>query len=386
MSTNQTNKSIKMIGFVIAICLLVSFVWVMVNHREEAEKNKKQNDPPEMFSHQGDTIIVPQNSPLISHLKIAPVNAGASTQAMSFPATVEANTALTANIEPPLVGRLVKLNVKIGDYVHKGQVVAVMSSGDLAQAYADVSKAQDNLNLANMSLKRAKEVNDIGANANKDLETAQSIQIQAKYEFDRATARVRTLGGHSGQSGSEALLSIIAPISGSVTTLNVGNGSFMNDNTTAIMSISNLDQVFVTANIPEASMGQVHVGQSADVILPAYPDQILHGQISNIAGTLDADTRRSKARIILNNAGLKLKPNMFATVQIHKNQNNNIIIPQSALLMNNDKVTVFVEVKPNTYVRKTVQLGSENDDQVEITSGLNLNDRVIISGGVLLND
>lgn len=389
MSTNQPNTAnnlTKIVCLVIVICVLVSLVWVITNHRTEAEKNKKQNDPPEMFSHKGDEIFVPQNSPLISHLKIAAVNSGASTQMMSFPATVEANTALSANIEPPLIGRLVKLNVKLGDHVQKGQVLAVMSSGDLAQAFADVSKAKDSLDLANMSLKRAKEVNDIGANANKDLEAAKSAQIQAKYEYERATSRVRTLGGHVGQSGSEALLPILAPISGSVTTLNVGNGSFINDNTTAIMTISNLDQVFVSANIPEASLGQVQVGQAADVILPAYPNQVLHGQISNIASTLDSDTRRSKARIVFNNAGMKLKPNMFATVQIHKNQNNKIIVPQSALLMNNDSVTVFVEVRPNTYVRKVVQLGSENDDQVEIVSGLNPSDRVIVSGGVLLND
>ncbi len=389
MSTNQQNTAnnlTKIVCLVIVICVLVSLVWVVTNHRAEAEKNKKQNDPPEMFIHKGNEIVVPQNSPLISHLKVAAVNSGASTQMMSFPATVEANTALSANIEPPLIGRLVKLNVKLGDHVQKGQVLAVMSSGDLAQAFADVSKAKDSLDLANMSLKRAKEVNDIGANANKDLEAAKSAQIQAKYEYERATSRVRTLGGHVGQPSLEALLPILAPISGSVTTLNVGNGSFINDNTTAIMTISNLDQVFVSANIPEASLGQVQVGQAADVILPAYPDQVLHGQISNIASTLDSDTRRSKARIVFNNAGMKLKPNMFATVQIHKNQNNKIIVPQSALLMNNDSVTVFVEVRPNTYVRKAVQLGSENDDQVEIVSGLNPSDRVIISGGVLLND
>ncbi len=391
MSTNQLNNSskvTKVISILIGICVLVGLVWVMINHREETEKNKKQNDPPEMFKHQGDEIIIPQDSPLKSRIKVMPVGAGADARVTSFPGMVEANTASSANIEPPLTGRIIKLNVKIGDHVQKGQVLAVMSSGDLAQAYSDVSKAKDSLNLADASLKRAREVNAIGANANKDVEAAQSAQTQAKSEYERASNRLHSLSGGSSskQVGSESVLSITAPISGDVTALNVGTGSFMNDNTTAIMAISNLDQVYITANIPEAHLNEVRAGLSADVLLPAYPNQVFHGTINSVSNVLDSDTRRSKARIVFANQDKKLKPNMFATVQIKNGEQQKVTVPQSALLMNNDSVTVFVEVKPNTFVRKTVELGSENENDVQIISGLNPSDRVIVSGGVLLND
>lgn len=389
-STNH-NASKLSVGSKLALalggCLLIGIIWIVAFHKNEPAEAKNPSPPPEMFKHQGDEYIVPNHSPLMSHLKVMPVSSGGSAQVTSFPGMVEANTAASANIEPPLTGRIVQLNVKIGDHVHKGQVLAVMSSGDLAQAYADVSKAKDSLSLANASLKRAREVNAIGANANKDLEAAQSTQIQAKDEYERATQRLKTLAGHGAKlSGSEAFLPIVSPINGDVTALNVGLGSFINDNTNAILTIANFDQVWVTANIPEAQLNQVHTGLEVDVTFPAYPNQVFHGRIGNISNVLDSDTRRTKARILFDNSNMKLKPNMFATVQIKNNNPQKITVPQSALLMNNEQITVFVEIKPHTYVRKVVELGSENDTDVQIVSGLNPSDRVIVSGGVLLND
>jgi len=374
----------------IGICSLAVLAWIAPSHHSQAANDKNQKADPVMFTHQGQDYIVPNDSPLKDHLKVAPVTSGSGENVASFPGMVEANGALSANIEPPLAGRLVKLNVKLGDHVQKGQVLGLVSSGDLAQARSDVAKASDSLHLAEKALKRAQGVNSAGANAVKDLEAAQSAEVQARSEYDRATQRLRTLGGDAGgsniQAGNEALLPIIAPISGDVTALNVGAGSYMNDNTAAIMTIANLDQVWVTANIPEARLNEVRAGLPVDVLLPAYPDQIFHGRIDTISSVLDSDTRRSKARILFANPGMKLKPNMFATVQIKSVQQHEVSVPPSALLMNNDTVTVFVEAKPGTYVRKTVELGSETDQAVQIVSGLAATDRVIISGGVLLND
>ena len=236
---------------------------------------------------------------------------------------------------------------------------------------------------------RARDVNTVGANANKDLEAAESARTQAQAEFERAQQRVHTLSGENGKikrEGAGALLPIIAPISGEVTALNVGQGSYINDNTAALMTIANLDRVWVTANIPENLLSEVRPGLAAEVSLPAYPNQVFHGSINTISNILDSDTRRSKARIAFDNIGMRLKPNMYATVKIATSQQNQISVPPSALLMNNDSVTVFVEVKPNVFVRRTVEIGTEDEQHVQILSGLNPSDRIVIQGGVLMND
>ncbi|MET3119026.1 cobalt-zinc-cadmium efflux system membrane fusion protein [Undibacterium sp. GrIS 1.8] len=399
----------------------------------------KTSDEEQMMVRQGDKISVPAKSPLRSRLAVLPVATSAPSHIITVPATVEADPSLTVNILPPLTGRLVELKVKLGDVVKQGQVLALISSPDLAQAYADVDKAQDGLELSHKALERARGVNAAGGNAAKDFEQATSNYVQAQAEARRAETRLKVLNGSTNTPQSNAgntsitsitsntsntgnatainthtkassrLLSITAPISGVVTTLTVGSGAYLNDATASLMTVANLNQIWVTANVPEQLVSSVAKGQSADINLPAYPNQTFHGTVAFVSAVLEPDTRRNKVRISFANQDGKLKPNMFATASILLTQTAQtmqttktgsaprvqaseptsitpITIPTSALLMNNDDITVFVEVAPWTFVRRTVELGHEDNDKVTILSGLTATDRVVVRGGVLLND
>ena len=342
-----------------------------------------------MFVRQGDKLTVPANSPLRSRLLVAAVDTSASSHAVALPGVVEADPARTVNILPPLTGRLTDLKVKLGDTVRQGQLLAVIHAPDLDQAWSDADKARDALDLARKALDRARGVHDAGANSAKDFEQASSNYEQAQAESRRAEARLNTLdGGNHGKHGEGVprVLNISAPVSGTITALNYGTGSFINDLTATLLTISNLDGVWVTANVPEDLLATVAKGQAVDVDLPAYPDQKFRGTISFLSALLEPDTHRNKARISFANTDGRLKPNMFATVHIAIPQSKQIVVPTSALLMNNDSTTVFVEVSPWTFTRRTVELGHEDDDSVHILSGLAAGERVVVRGGVLLND
>ncbi len=390
--TLHQKKMSHKIAILIGAAILIAIILIIFSHHETsaAEQKPSQPDAP-MFTHQGDEITVPANSPLHTHLVVAAVSDTATPNIMSFPGVVEADPSSTVNILPPLTGRLVALNVKLGDVVKKGQVIAIISSPDLAQAVSDATKARDALDLANKALIRARGVNGVGANATKDLEAAESNHNQAQAEFDRAQSRLNTLNANNAvhqesKASTTPTLTITAPIFGAITALNVGAGSYINDATAALMTISNLENVWVTANISEDSISNIHQGMAAETTLSAYPDLKLHGKVSSVSAVLDADTRRGKARIAFDNADDKLKPNMFATVNIAVNQQKQLSVPQSALLMNNDNTTVFVEVRPNVFVRRVVELGTEDENNVKITAGLASGDRIVVQGGVLLND
>jgi cobalt-zinc-cadmium efflux system membrane fusion protein len=303
---------------------------------------------------------------------------------MNIPGVVEADPTATVNILPPLTGRLTELKVKLGDVVKVGQVVAVISSPDLAQAWADFDRAHDALELARRAQERGAGVNAAGANAAKDLELINSNYNQALAESNRSEQRLKALGVN--QQDKSRLLQIAAPVAGSITALNNGTGSYLNDPTAAIMTISNLEQVWVTANVPENLVAALHQGQQASITLDAYPGQLWQGKVSSVSALLEADTRRNKARIRFKNTDGRLKPNMYANVKLDIPQNGKLMVPTSALLMNNDSITVFVEVAPWTFTRRTVTIGSEDGDQVSVSSGLAAGERVIIRGGVLIND
>lgn len=351
--------------------------------------------PAPMLVRQGNRLSVPAGSPLRDRLLVATVGQQTSPHEVSLPATVEANPANTVNILPPLTGKLLELKVRLGDTVKRGQVLATMSSPDLAQAVSDAQKARDALDLAQRALVRARGVNEAGSNAAKDVEAAQSSVAQQGAELRRSEARLRSLGadgnGGSGANGggnapSGQVLKIVAPMAGTVTALNAAAGANLNDANAALMTVSNLDAVWVTVNVPESVVGSLAPGQNAVVTLAAYPGRSFSGKVGFVSAVLDADTRRARARIVFANPEGLFKPNMYATAVLGVPQAAQAQVPASALLMNNDSVSVFVEAEPWTFVRRMVELGREDGDSVRIRSGLAAGERVVVRGGVLLND
>lgn len=329
---------------------------------------------------------VPEDSPLRPRLTLASVEEKEAPHAFLLPATVEGNPAHVVNILPPLSGKVIDLKVGLGDHVVSGQVLAVISSGDLDQAYADDDKARDALDLAKKTRDREQELKKAGTAAIKDTEAAESAYTQALFEFKRAEERLKSLGGSPGLKESDRQMTITAPTSGSVTSLSVAPGTYVNDVTAAIMVIANLDSVWVTANVPENNVSAIAIGQQVDISLLAYPEQVFHGIVSSINAVLEPDTRREKVRIAIDNADGKFKPNMFANVTFHLPQPKAIFVPQSALLMNNDSVAVFVETGDWVFERRMVELGDDENSEVRILKGLAAGDKVIVKGGVLIND
>lgn len=340
---------------------------------------------PPAFTVEHGQIKVPDGSPLRKELIVQPVEMLQAPHAMVFPANVEADPARTANVLAPLTGKVMDLKVGLGDHVTRGQLLAVIDSGDLAQAYADVEKAHDAVDLAKKALDRARGVKAAGGNATKDLESAQSGYNQAAAEFDRAQMRLAAVGGTPG-SAAQRPMQVTAPTSGYVTALSVSPGTYVNDASAAMMTLSNLDSVWITANVPESDVGQIAKGDKVDAELSAYPNQVFHGAVSFVNPLLQSDTRRDLVRALFVNADGKLKPNMYANVSIAIPQPAQVFVPESALLMNNDSITVFVEVSPWTFERRAVDLSYGEADGARVLKGLKAGDRVIVKGGVLLND
>ncbi|NKJ21724.1 efflux RND transporter periplasmic adaptor subunit [Dyella sp. SG609] len=326
-------------------------------------------------------LRIPANSPLRERLKVRTVEQRALPHALVAPATIEADPSHTVNVLAPVTGRIAELRVKLGDRVTRGQVLALIASGDYAQAVADQRKAADAQALAKQTLERAQAVQQAGGAAQKDLEAARSGYAQAQAELTRTQARLAALG-----EGDARGVAVRSPADGSVTSLSAAVGAFANDANAALMTITDLGHVWVTANVAEDEAAQVAPGQSAEVVLPAWPGRHVDGVVQSVSDVLDADSRRVKARIVVANADGALKANMFATATFRVPQPRTLLVPQSALLMNNDSVTVFVEVSPWAFVRRTVELGQDEGGDARVLKGLAPGERVVVAGGVLIND
>jgi len=337
--------------------------------------------------HQGGKIAIPEGSPLRQRIVTQPVAAQAVSARLVLPGVVESDPSRTAAVLAPLGGRVLEIKVALGDRVRQGQVLAVLDSPDMAQAQSDNDKASDAYRLAQKNLTRQEGQFKLGAISSRDMDQARSDFTQAEAEYTRTQARLKSIGA-ADASGSRrsALLNVVAPVGGSVTAMTIARGNMINDPTQPIMTVADLSTVWVTALVPEKDVSKVAKDQEADVALMAYPDQVLHGTVLFVSDVIEPDSRRNKLRIAFPNPQHLLKPNMFASVTLTGPQQSRIVVPTSALLMNNDRTSVFVATAPWTFERRTVVPHLEEGETAAIESGLKPGEAVVIRGGILLND
>lgn len=334
----------------------------------------------------GDRILIPAGSALRERITVMRAATESVGGRLVLPGIVESDPARTAAVLPPLAGRVLALEVALGDRVRRGQVLAVLDSPDLGQALDDDAKAADTLRLAEKNLERAEGQARIGAASQRDVDQAHSDLAQARDEYTRTQARLRAIGAPAAGQRRPSLLVVRAPLAGSITSLAIAPGSMINDPTQPLMSIADLSTVWVTALVPEKDLGSIARNQLADVTLDAYPGRTLRANVLFVSDVLEPDSRRDKVRVAFANPDYALKPNMFATVTLLTPPHLQVVLPTSALLMNNDRMSVFVATAPWTFERRTVQTHLEEGQTVAIDSGIKPGEPVVVKGGILLND
>jgi cobalt-zinc-cadmium efflux system membrane fusion protein len=348
-------------------------------HAHGAERNPA-------FVKQGERIVVPEGSQLRTKLVIEPVGERDIQRTLVLPAMVEADPAKLVKVLPPLAGRVMQLKVTLGERVELGQPLVVLDSPDLAAAYADYDRAKVLLALALKNRDRQRDLAKIGGSAVKDLQQAETDYVTAEVELDRSRARLVQIGVSPDTTEKTRLVTVSAPSAGSIIDLGVAPGAFWNDATAPMMTVADLSTVWITANVPEKDTALVAKGQPVTVTLPAYAGEVLRGTVLFVSDVLDPDTRRTKVRIAFPNPDLRLKPSMFASVSFETSRRKAVVVPTTALVLKNDAERVFVEVAPWTFEPRDVEAGFQEGAQTILKSGIVSGDRVVVRGGVLLND
>jgi cobalt-zinc-cadmium efflux system membrane fusion protein len=380
---NALGRSFLWGGIILGVLLVAAF---LTDGFGLLSGGKVADSGPAMLERQGDKIVIPESSPLRKRLTVTPVHAAAVNAKLQLPAMVESDPARTAAVLTPLGGRVVEIKVALGDRVRQGQVLAIIDSPDLGQAYDDNDKAADAAQLTQKTLARQEEQFKLGTIASRDLDQARSDNNQATAEYARTLARLKTLGVPVQRKEHSTLLAVEAPVSGSVTAVAIARGNMINDPTQPIMTVADLSTVWVTALVPEKDVAAVARNQDADVTLSAYPGRVLHGKVLFVSDVIEPDSRRDKLRIAFANPDVSLKPNMFATVTLSGQAESRVIVPTSALLMNNDRTSVFVATAPWIFERRVVDAQLEEGPTVALGSGVKDGEEVVVKGGILLND
>jgi cobalt-zinc-cadmium efflux system membrane fusion protein len=334
----------------------------------------------------GDAIAVPAASGLRAKLATAAVLERAVPRELALPAVVEADPARLIKVAPPLAGRVTQLKVSLGQQVEAGQPLVVIDSPDLGTAYSDYDRAKALLALALTNRDRQRGLIKFGGAATRDLEQAETDYATAEVEERRAAAHLKQIGVDPAAVNVSRMVTVVAPMAGSVTDLGVAPGQYWNDATAALMTIADLNTIWVTASAPENNIALISKGQAVDVHFAAYPGEVKHGTVLFVSDVLDADTRRTKVRIAFDNPDRRLRPGMFATATFHAGGQNFTVVPTSALLLKDDATQVYVETAPWTFEARSVDIAFQQGDEAFLKSGVETGQRIVVKGGVLLGD
>ena len=293
----------------------------------------------------------------------------ATVETRDLPTTLNANGTVTPDVNSTIhvtsqgSGRVVELKVRLGDYVKKGQELLSIHSGDLAGAFSDYQKAAADERLAQKALDRAQLLFSHGALAEKDLQQAEDTEEKAKLDVQNAEQRVRLLGGDPARPSS--LIELRAPVSGTIVEQNISGfeGIKSLDNSPNLFTIADLTRVWVLSDVYENDLGEVHLGDTAEIRLNAYPDKTYHGRVTDVSRVLDPATRSAKVRIVLSNHDGSLRPGMFAVSTFRSRKSKpRIVVPAAAIIRLQDKDWTFRKVGAQQFRRVEVHtLGGITD-------------------------
>jgi cobalt-zinc-cadmium efflux system membrane fusion protein len=300
-------------------------------------------------------------------------------------ARIQADPTRVVRVYAPVSGRLLSVAVRPAEYVQQGQVLATLASADLAQAWAAYRQAQADAQVKQRALERSRVLYENHVVALRDLEQAQADAQSAAAALASARVRVELLGADPDSAADQ--VSIRAPHAGVVIDVSAAPGEFAKslDNSTPLCTIADLSGVWAVGDVYEKDVASIHVGAPAVVTAAAYPGETRTGRITALGGALDTTTRTLKVRVELANPGLRLKPDMFATIRAVRTVRTAVVVPQAAVLREGSSAFVYVQKAPGHFVRRAVALGRDTDHhQLEVLSGLTPGDTVVVEGAELL--
>ena len=338
-------------------------------------------------SHHGrsSAAAVPSNEPKEKPVHYIEASQQALPEILALSAKVQPDPTKVFRIFPPASGRILELQVKPGDRVRRGQVLAILDSSDIATARSDYFKAKVEADRAARAADREKLLVEHGASAEKDYLDARAQSDTALAELARARQRLDML--NISISATSDRVSLPSPASGVVLDVSAAPGEFSRslESSNPLVTIADLDTIWVVGDVYEKDVSKVSRGKRVTVTVDSYPGQQWNGTIDSLFGALDPATRTLKLRVALPNHDQRFKPEMFAAIHVNVGAHQAIVVPAAAIIHEGQTTSVFIDNggKPE---QRNVTIGPSVDGKVEVLTGLQVGQRVAAEGAELLTE
>ena len=306
-----------------------------------------------------EAVEVPVADPTVS---VAQVFVREVPQEAVYTSTVQAY--VKNNIAPQMAGRITKINVEIGDFVKEGQVLAEIDKAQLLQAQLQLQNQE-------VELQRLKTLYEEGGLSQSDYDAIELQYNVAKTQVDNLIENT----------------TLRSPINGVVSARNYDVGD-MYAMSMPIFTVEQIVPVKLLIGVSETDYSKVKKGDSVTVTADAIPDKTFYGKVNRIYPTVDPATRTFTVEVKIDNSYRTLRPGMFARATVNFGSNNNVVIPDVAVVKQQGSGERFVYVlnEDNTVTYKKVVLGRRMGAEYEVLEGLQDGDKIVIGGQIRLKD
>jgi cobalt-zinc-cadmium efflux system membrane fusion protein len=291
-----------------------------------------------------------------------------------------------------VTGRVTQIQATLGQVVNKGDTLALINSSELSGSQLAYLKARSEKELHRRNLERAKTLFEADVISAAELQRRESEYEIASAETRAAQDQLRVLGvspksiERLGSTGTiDSVASVMATIKGVVVERKIAAGQVVQPSD-VLFAVADLSRVWAVAQVPEQQVGQVKVGQSVSIEVPALGHEKLEGKLIYVGQTVNPESRTVLVRTELDNKSGRLKPSMLASMLIESAPVQRLVVPITAVVRQDDTDHVFVELSANNFRLTPVKLAAEQNGQRVVLEGLKPGVRIVSDGAFHLNN
>lgn len=296
-----------------------------------------------------------------------------------------------AQVTPLVTGVIRSVEAGVGSRVREGDVLARMTSAEIAAAQGAHLQALAQARLRTESVERERGLREERITSEKDLQEAEAAHESAVAEVRQARQQLVALGmsesqidGLARRQATPGLLEIRAPLSGEVVALTAVRGAAV-DAAQALFTIADTSALWAMVSIPEPDLARLRVGQDVELTVESLPGERFAGRPTWLSPQVDARTRMASARVEVANARGLLRANMFARARIGTSgAGRALLVPQASVQDISGKSVVFLREAADLFEVRHVRLGARRGDEVEIVEGLSGDEPLALAGSYAL--
>ncbi|MDO9050662.1 MAG: efflux RND transporter periplasmic adaptor subunit [Methylotenera sp.] len=362
--------------------LTASFLMAGCNAKEEAPVEAKVVDP----------NIVEITEQLAKQIQLHTIGNIEMRGTLRVPGSIQVDEQRMARIGASVTGRIKDIEATLGQNVKNGQVLATLNSTELAQNQLVYIKASQQIGLQSKAVERARLLQEADVIGAAELQRREAELSAAQAELNAARDQLLVLGMSESainkltQTGQiRSYSNVVSRISGTVISRKVNLGQVVQP-AEELFIIADLSHVWVVAEIPEQQIDLIQVGEEVVVEIPALGGKQYKAKLIYEGDVVNPETRTVTVRSDLTNDDREIKPDMLVSMLIQSHSESKLALPLQSIVRENDTTYVYVQLAPNKFRLREVELGQEHEGMVTIVNGVSEGEIVVADGAFHVNN